>query len=144
MAASLSGLLINYLAPRGREALAPQLRTPRQADIAQFDLNTASGARSALSTIDEILNRINSQRGSIGAHLSRTESAVSVLHAIRDNNVAASSRITDVDVAMESAELAKNQILQQVSSAVLAQANQLPALVLSLLSNRPPAGRATF
>jgi len=67
-----------------------------------------------------------------------------VLHAIRDNNVAASSRITDVDVAMESAELAKNQILQQVSSAVLAQANQLPALVLSLLSNRPPAGRATF
>jgi flagellin-like hook-associated protein FlgL len=104
------------------------------ASIGQLDLNTASDALGALSTIDGILNRINQQRGAFGAQQSRVQNALQVLHAMRDNDFAAAARISDVDVAMESAQLAKSQILQQVSSAILAQANQAPALALTLLS----------
>lgn len=96
-------------------------------------LLTQQGARESLDKLDLVFNRINLELGAIGALQSRLSSASRTLITTRENYTAASSRIQDADVASESAELVKNQILQQAASAVLAQANQLPAISLQLI-----------
>jgi flagellin-like hook-associated protein FlgL len=94
---------------------------------------TRQGALDAMSTIDATLQRISSELGSIGAVQSRLGVAVNTLGVSRENYLSAKSQITDADVAQESAQLLKNQILQQAGAAVLAQANQAPTLALVLL-----------
>jgi flagellin-like hook-associated protein FlgL len=94
---------------------------------------TRQGALDAMSTIDATLQRISSELGSVGSIQSRLGVAVNTLSVSRENYLAARSQITDADVAQESAQLVKNQILQQAGAAVLAQANQAPALALMLL-----------
>jgi flagellin len=79
------------------------------------------------------LDQLCAQRGEIGAFQSRLGVAVNTLSVSRENYLSARSQITDADVAQESAQLLKNQILQQAGAAVLAQANQAPALALMLL-----------
>lgn len=101
--------------------------------IARTSLLTQSEARTALTTASDILDRISREHGNIGSSQSRLLVATKNLESLRENYAGAASRIIDADVAAESAELIKNQILQQVASAVLAQANQLPALALQLL-----------
>lgn len=96
-----------------------------------FDGQTAS--RLALDAITGAINSLNSARGTLGAAESRLNVAVSALTATRENLLAAESRIRDVDVAVEAAELARLSILRDVSASILAQANQQPSLVLSLL-----------
>jgi flagellin-like hook-associated protein FlgL len=98
-----------------------------------LNLCTRQGALDAMATIDATLQRISSELGSMGSVQSRLGVAVNTLSVSRENYLAAKSQITDADVAQESANLVKNQILQQAGAAVLAQANQSPALALVLL-----------
>jgi flagellin len=98
-----------------------------------LDLLSQSSARSSLTTIDGILDRLNRERGLIGASQSRIESAFAALGAARENSLAAESRISNADIASESAELVRATILQQAASGLLAQANAQPALALQLL-----------
>ena len=79
------------------------------------------------------IDRINGQLSLLGAGSSRFGIAVSNLHSMTENFLAAVSRIQDVDVAEESARLVRLQILQQAATSILAQANQEPSLAIKLL-----------
>jgi flagellin len=94
---------------------------------------TVSGANSAIETIDFALSQLSRVRGDIGAVQNRFNSAIGSLQVASENLSAARSRIMDADVAQETANLTRNQILIQAGVAVLAQANQLPSVALSLL-----------
>jgi len=103
------------------------------ADTTYLNINTQQGARDALGTITTNLTRIQSQLSSIGATTSRLMVALNNLKSGSLNTAAASARITDTDIAQESANLTKNTILRQVAASVLAQANQQPEIAFSLL-----------
>jgi flagellin len=98
-----------------------------------LDITTAEGAQKAVLVIDQSLSTIDSQRAALGAVQNRFDNTISNLQNISENASAARSRIRDTDFAHETSELTKNQILQQAGTAILAQANQLPQAVLSLL-----------
>ncbi|TIH09287.1 flagellin [Pseudomonas leptonychotis] len=98
-----------------------------------IDISTATGAQDALGIINGAISNIDSQRAQLGAVQNRFENTISNLQNISENSSAARSRIRDTDFAAETSELTKNQILQQAGTAILAQANQLPQAVLSLL-----------
>lgn len=103
------------------------------AGVSSLNLSTAAGATSALSTIDSALASINSSRASLGAYQNRFASAVTSVQTNAENLTASRSRIRDADFAQETASLTRSQVLQQAGTAILAQANQLPNGVLSLL-----------
>lgn len=105
----------------------------RATSVEQLDITTAAGAQSAISTIDAALSEIDVTRASLGAIQNRFDSTISNLQNVAENASAARGRIQDTDYAAETANLTKNQILQQAGTAILAQANQLPQAVLSLL-----------
>lgn len=92
-----------------------------------------SAARAALDAIGAAIQSLAATRGVLGATESRLNVAINNLSVARENFASAESRIRDVDVASEAAELTRLGILQQAGAAVLAQANQQPALALSLL-----------
>lgn len=98
-------------------------------------VETASQALTCMNILSARQSEIQNLLGSYGAVESRLRSASLVLAVGRENALSAESRIRDVDVADESSQLVKNKILQQSASAVLAQANQQPALAISLLKN---------
>ncbi len=95
--------------------------------------NAQSAARLALDAIAGAIGSLASQRGTLGATESRLQVSINNLSVARENFAAAESRIRDVDVAGEAAELTRLGILQRAGAAILAQANQQPALALSLL-----------
>ena len=95
--------------------------------------STSTNALNALGRIDAALQTISTNRAKYGATMNRLEVSISSIQTMRLNLTAANSRIRDVDVAQETAELSRNQILSQAGSSVLAQANQLPQLALQLL-----------
>jgi flagellin len=103
------------------------------ADIGKVDISTADGAQQALAVIDNALAAIDSQRADLGAVQNRFDNTINNLQNISENASAARSRIKDTDYAAETANLSKNQVLQQAGTAILAQAKQLPQAVLSLL-----------
>ena len=107
--------------------------TTKVTSIARLDITSQSSARLALETLQFQLTRVSSELGAIGAAQSRFQVASNTLHVSNENYLAAASRITDVDIAQESSELTRKQILQQAASSVLAQANQQPQLALQLL-----------
>jgi flagellin len=92
-----------------------------------------SASRLALDAINNAISSLASTRGTLGATESRLQVAINSITVARENYLAAESRIRDVDVAGEAAELTRLGILQQAGSAVLAQANQQPSLALSLI-----------
>jgi len=92
-----------------------------------------SASRNALDAVNSAIGSLASTRGVLGAAESRLRVAINNLSVARENFAAAESRIRDVDVASEAAELTRLGILQQAGAAVLAQANQQPGLALSLL-----------
>jgi flagellin len=96
-------------------------------------ISSVSGSNDAIQTIDFGLSQLNRIRGDIGAIQNRFSSAISSLSVASENLSAARSRVQDADVAQETANLTRTQILIQAGVAVLAQANQLPAVALSLL-----------
>ncbi|MDD5297982.1 MAG: flagellin [Rhodocyclaceae bacterium] len=101
--------------------------------ISTIDITTASGASNAITTIDAALQQVNASRANLGAIQNRFTAVVTNLQTTSTNLSAAKSRITDTDFAAETANMTRNQILQQAGTAMLAQANALPQSVLSLL-----------
>lgn len=91
------------------------------------------GAQLSLAKLDDALVRINGTRANLGALQNRLQSASNTIAIAEENFSAANSRIRDVDVASETADMAKNNILQQAGVSVLAQANQAPNFALKLL-----------
>lgn len=96
-------------------------------------ISSKEGAQVSLGRLDEALVRINGTRANLGALQNRLQSASNSLAITEENFSAANSRIRDVDVATETADMAKNNILAQAGAAVLAQANQTPSTALKLL-----------
>ena len=96
-------------------------------------LDAQIASRSALDAVNLAIGSLTRNRGTLGAAESRLNVAIQNLQVARENFSAAESRIRDVDVAAESAELTRLNILQQAATAVLAQANQQPSLALTLL-----------
>lgn len=104
------------------------------ANLIQLNLATRDGALAALGTLDRALQRISTERASIGALQSRIHTAISNARSLSENSLQAAGRITDSDVAEDSAELIRRSIVQRAGAAVLAQANQQPSLTLVLLN----------
>ncbi|MBK8765041.1 MAG: flagellin FliC [Burkholderiaceae bacterium] len=105
-------------------------------DYGTYSAGTAgTGALGAIELIDYALQQVNTARSSFGAAQNRFESVIANLQVAVENQSAARSRIMDADFAMETAHLARSQVLQQAGNAMLAQANQLPQNVLALLRN---------
>ncbi|NPU94061.1 MAG: flagellin [Gammaproteobacteria bacterium] len=101
--------------------------------VANADISTIEGCNQTMKSIDSALAQIDGFRGELGAVQNRFESTIRNLSAVSESLAAANSRIRDADFATETAELSKNQVLQQAGISVLAQANALPQQVLSLL-----------
>jgi flagellin len=101
--------------------------------VSAIDIGTTSGARTAMKAIDGALRMVSAQRSDLGSVSNRLDSTVSNLTNISTNLAAGKGRIEDADFAAETTNLAKTQILQQASTAMLAQANSSKQNVLSLL-----------
>ncbi len=101
--------------------------------IANLSITTAESARSALTTLDSAINTKDTARAKFGYMINRLESTGEVLNIQAENLSAAESRISDVDVATEMATLTRNQVLSQAGTAMLAQANSIPQMALTLL-----------
>ncbi len=101
--------------------------------LQDISITTAAGAQQALEIVDKALESVNSVRADLGAIQNRFTSVVANLQTSTENLSASRSRIRDTDFAKETAELTRTQILQQAGTAMLAQANQVPQNVLSLL-----------
>jgi flagellin len=101
--------------------------------ISDVDVSTVEGATAALDAIDQALNSVNLDRANIGAVQNRLEAAVNNLSSNSTNLQASRSRIQDTDFAVESTNLAKNQVLSQAAQAMLARANQSAQQVTQLL-----------
>ena len=96
-------------------------------------ITTAALARDAINDMDEAINSISTVRADMGATLNRLEGSITRVDTRKENMASARSTIKDADIAVESANLTRSQILQQTATAMLSQANQAPSLALSLL-----------
>jgi flagellin len=99
----------------------------------KINLQSATNAQDAITTIDAALDTVQTGRSNMGAYQNRLEQTITNLNVSVNNQSASRGRIQDADFAKETAEMTKNQILQQAGVAMLSQANQLPQNVLSLL-----------
>ena len=98
-----------------------------------LDYTSKEGARSALEIVDQAQKAVSGQRANLGALQSRLLSTSDQISISVENLSAANSRIRDTDIAASTSEMTRNNILQQASVSVLAQANQVPGLALKLL-----------
>ncbi|MFT4773655.1 MAG: flagellin [Candidatus Azotimanducaceae bacterium] len=101
--------------------------------IASLDVTTDAGAAAAMTALDGAIKSVGATRGDIGALQNRFESMINNLQVTTENLVASESRIRDTDMAVEMTNFTKSQILTQAGTSMLAQANQVPQTVLSLL-----------
>src|SRR5690606_3818447 len=102
-------------------------------DVSGVNISTQAGADTAISTIDAAITKVSNERAKLGAYQNRLEHTIANLGVAIENLQAAESRIRDVDMAQEMMTFTKYQILQQASTAMLAQANLAPQSVLQLL-----------
>ncbi|MBF8638513.1 MULTISPECIES: flagellin [Pseudomonas] len=105
----------------------------QEATVSSLSITTAADSQKSIQALDAAIAQIDSQRAQLGAVQNRFDSTVANLNSISENSTAARSRVQDADFASETAELTKQQTLQQASTAILSQANQLPSSVLKLL-----------
>ncbi|MCY7294536.1 flagellin N-terminal helical domain-containing protein [Alteromonas sp. a30] len=101
--------------------------------LSNTTVGTAQGASAAIASIDSAISSIGSTRADLGALQNRFQSTIRNLSNVSENLSGARSRVRDTDFATETAELTRNQIIQQASISVLSQANQRPQSALSLL-----------
>ncbi|MBD8511846.1 flagellin [Photobacterium sp. WH77] len=101
--------------------------------VSQVDVSTAGGAQRAVPLIDSALKYIDSMRADLGAKQNRLTHTINNLANTSENVSASNSRIRDTDFAKETTDMTKNQILQQASTSILAQAKQIPQSALNLL-----------
>jgi flagellin len=107
--------------------------TTAQIQTVAGNLTTAADASTALAALDTKLDSITTERAKYGAAINRFQFAISNLQTSSENQAASRGRIMDADFAVETANLSRSQVLQQAGTAMIAQANQLPQQVLSLL-----------
>jgi flagellin len=112
--------------------LAAQGGSNEQIGGALSILSQGSAQRS-LASIDKALDTVNLQRAQLGAIQNRLDATINNLTSANSNTTAARSRIMDADYSQETTKLSKAQVIQQAATAMLAQANQAPQMVLSLL-----------
>ena len=98
-----------------------------------IDISSATNAATALTTLTTAIERKDSARASFGYKMNRLEMSNNVLNITAENMMAAESRVSDVDVATEMSNLTRNQVLAQAGVAMLAQANTMPQMALTLL-----------
>ena len=110
-----------------------QITRGTHAPVAATDITSSAFATRALGVLDTAIEGVNSTRATLGASMSRLEYASDNLQNVSQNSSAARSRVLDADYASETTELARTQIIQQASTAMLSQANQAQQSVLSLL-----------
>jgi flagellin len=101
--------------------------------VAATDITSSAYANRALGVLDTAINGVNTTRAGLGASMSRLEYASDNLQNVAQNTASARSRVMDADYAAETTELARTQIIQQASTAMLAQANQSQQAILALL-----------
>ena len=101
--------------------------------VEDISIATRGDAQTAITSVDAALSEVDTIRGNLGAVQNRFESTIANLQSVSENLSAARSRILDADIAAETATMTRNNILQQAGVSILAQANQLPQLALSLL-----------
>ena len=101
--------------------------------ISTLAITTAASARAALTALDSAINTKDTARAKFGYGINRLDSTGQVLGIQAENLMAAESRISDVDVEAEMATLTRNQVLAQAGTAMLAQANSIPQMALTLL-----------
>lgn len=101
--------------------------------VNDLDIRSAGGAQRAVSVLDTALQYVDSHRAELGALQNRFSHAINNLNNVHENLAASNSRIKDADYAKETTQMIKQQILQQVSTSILAQAKKQPNLALSLL-----------
>ena len=111
----------------------PTTANADQTGIHKMDIKTQATAWESLQRIDSAINKVNTARGELGAIQTRFEKTVENIDIQNENLTAARGRVVDADFAQETANLSRTQILQQAGTAMVAQANQLPQQVLSLL-----------
>lgn len=117
----------------GNLASTLQMSGPVYETVADLDLTSVGGAQRAVAVIDSAMQFVDSHRSELGAYQNRFDHAINNLGNIHENLASSNSRIKDTDFAKETTQMIKQQILQQVSTTVLAQAKQAPNLALSLL-----------
>ena len=101
--------------------------------ISAVSIGTVTDAREAVTALDDAISVLNTRRSVIGSVINRLTHAVDNLTNVSQNATESRSRVTDTDYATATSELARTQIIQQAATAILAQANQQPQMVLSLL-----------
>ncbi len=101
--------------------------------VKRRSISTVGLANSMIGYIDTALDKLNRQRADLGAYYNRMENTIGALARSYENMLAADSRLRDADMAAEMVDFTKNQILVKSGTAMLAQANQIPQLVLQLL-----------
>jgi len=109
--------------------------TPPETGPVESDISTSTAAQATIAALDTAIDFVSSERGKIGAISNRLSSTVANLDQIGVNLSASQARIQDADFAAETGNLAKNQILQQAATAMLAQANASKGTVLTLIRN---------
>ena len=124
----LAALGLNTVATNGTKKA-----TTMETSVSDLNILSAASSQQAIQALDGALQQIDSQRSQLGAVQNRFASTVANLQSISQNSTAAKGRVEDADFASEAAELTKQQTLQQASTAILSQANQLPSAVLKLL-----------
>jgi len=102
--------------------------------VDSLTVDTSTNAEAAITALDTAIDTVVTGRGTLGAEQNRMQSAYASIQILHENMSAAESRIRDVDIAMETADLTRNSILQQAAASVLAQANVQPQLALGLLA----------
>ncbi|MGI9287406.1 MAG: flagellin [Pseudomonadales bacterium] len=117
----------------GTDILAATSTASSLSSVADIDVSTREGSNNALAVLDEALSFVTDTRADLGAIQNRLDSTISNLQNISENVSAARSRVQDADFAAETANLTKNQILQQAGLSILSQANSSGQSVLSLL-----------
>lgn len=101
--------------------------------INSLNISTQTGAASALTTLGTAIASKDSARASFGSKINRLQSTIEILNVQAENLMSAESRISDVDVAAEMSSMTRNQVMAQAGVAMLAQANSMPQLALTLL-----------
>ena len=123
----------NNVAAEDRLTISLDRATAADFLIAASTIATQAGAQTALGVLDTAIDTLSIRRASIGSTINRLTSTIERTEARKENLSSARSTIQDADIAAESAGLSKSQIRQQASASLLQQANQMPAIALTLI-----------
>jgi len=136
---STSGSMFFHIGPNSNQRIQAFIRTMSSKALHLYNgdvkknISTVGSSNEMIGSIDQALDILNRQRAELGAYYNRMENTVKSLNLSYENMQAADARIRDADMAVEMVEFTKSKILVQSGTAMLAQANQKPELVLNLL-----------